>query len=227
MRNEKARKQLNSTQEQIYIAAIRNNVVILKDGSLRALLEVNSINFGLKSEDEQIGLINSYVSFLNTLKYPLQIVIQSRKFNIKAYLEKLKEQEKVQVNDLLRKQIGEYRNYIVDLIEMGDIMSKKFYVVVPFSATENMEMKSFWTRLTESFTPAVKITLSQQNFLKKHRDLMLRVNNVMSGLGGVGLKPKLLTTKELISVYYNLYNPVANSDAVKIEDMTQIRYDII
>ena len=227
MRNEKARKRLNSTQEQIYIAAIRNNVVILKDGALRAVLEVNSINFGLKSEDEQIGLINSYVSFLNTLKYPLQIVIQSRKFNIKSYLEALKEQEKVQVNDLLRKQIGEYRNYIVDLIEMGDIMSKKFYVIVPYSAKENMEMKSFWSRLTESFTPAVKITLSQQNFLKKHRDLMLRVNNVMSGLGGVGLKPKLLTTQELISLYYNLYNPTENSDASKVDDMSKIRYDII
>lgn len=227
MKNEQARKRLNSTQEQIYIAAIRNNVVILKDGALRAVLEVNSINFGLKSEDEQVGLINSYVSFLNTLKYPLQIVIQSRKFNIKSYLEALKEQEKVQVNDLLRKQIGEYRNYIVDLIEMGDIMSKKFYVIVPFSAKENLEMKSFWSRLTESFTPAVKITLSQQNFLKKHRDLMLRVNNVMSGLGGVGLKPKLLTTQELISLYYNLYNPTESSDASKVDDMSEIRYDII
>jgi hypothetical protein len=227
MKNKQARKKLNSTQEQIYIAAIRNNVVILKDGALRAVLEVNSINFGLKSEDEQVGLINSYVSFLNTLKYPLQIVIQSRKFNIKSYLEALKEQEKVQVNDLLRKQIGEYRNYIVDLIEMGDIMSKKFYVIVPYSAKEDMEMKSFWARLTESFTPAVKITLSQQNFLKKHRDLMLRVNNVMSGLGGVGLKPKLLTTQELISLYYNLYNPADNSDATKMDDMSKIRYDII
>ena len=227
MKNEQARKRLNSTQEQIYIAAIRNNVVILKDGALRAVLEVNSINFGLKSEDEQVGLINSYVSFLNTLKYPLQIVIQSRKFNIKSYLEALKEQEKVQVNDLLRKQIGEYRNYIVDLIEMGDIMSKKFYVIVPYSAKENLEMKSFWSRLTESFTPAVKITLSQQNFLKKHRDLMLRVNNVMSGLGGVGLKPKLLTTQELISLYYNLYNPTESSDASKVDDMSEIRYDII
>jgi hypothetical protein len=142
-------------------------------------------------------------------------------------LEALKEQEKVQVNDLLRKQIGEYRNYIVDLIEMGDIMSKKFYVIVPYSAKEDMEMKSFWARLTESFTPAVKITLSQQNFLKKHRDLMLRVNNVMSGLGGVGLKPKLLTTQELISLYYNLYNPAENSDATKMDDMSKIRYDII
>lgn len=227
MKNQANQKKLTSTQRTLYIAAIRNNVVILKDGSLRAVLEVNSVNFGLKSEEEQMGLVNSYVAFLNSLNYPIQIVIQSRKFNISSYIDKLKKQEQQQMNDLLRKQINEYRDFIIDLIEMNDIMTKKFYVVVPYSAKENLEMKGFFERFTEVLTPAVKITLSQENFLKKHRDLMLRINNVMSGLSGMSLKAKLLTTNELIKLYYNLYNPHGDVDRPEMEDMTNLRYDLV
>ena len=227
MKNKANQKKLSSTQSQLYIAAIRNNVVILKDGSLRAVLEVNSVNFGLKSEEEQTGLVNAYVAFLNSLNYPIQIVIQSRKFNVSSYISKLQKQEQQQMNDLLRKQIAEYRDFIIDLIEMGDIMTKKFYLVVPFAAKESLEMKSFFARFTEVLTPAVKITLSQENFLKKHRDLMLRVNNVMSGLGGMSLTAKLLTTNELIRLYYTLYNPHGDVDRPEMEDMTSLRYDLV
>lgn len=227
MKNKAKNKKIPSTQKNLYIAALRNNVVILKDGSLRAVINVNSVNFGLKSEDEQMGLVNNYVAFLNSLKYPLQIVIQSRKFNISSYMQELKAQESKQMNDLLRKQIVEYSEFVKDLIEMGDIMTKKFYVVIPLSGKDDMEQKGFFTRFAEVFKPAVKITLSQSNFLKKHRKLMLRVNNVMSGLAGMGLKAELLTTKDLIKLYYNSYNPHGDVDRPEVDDMTKLRYDIV
>ncbi|HPL93354.1 MAG TPA: hypothetical protein PLB38_03670 [bacterium] len=227
MKNKDNHKNLSATQHNMYIAALRNNVVILKDGGMRAVIEVNSINFGLKSEEEQVGLVNSYVSFLNSIKYPLQIVIQSRKFNVSAYVASLQEQIKKQPNDLLRRQIQEYSEFIVDLVDMNDIMYKKFYVVVPHTEEENFEVKGMMTRFSELFMPAAKITLSQEVFLKKHRDLMMRVNNVMSGLEGIGLKTKLLNTNELVAMYYNIYNPQDDADKPPIEDFTNMRYDVV
>lgn len=227
MKNKANHKNFSATQNSMYIAALRNNVVILKDGGMRAVIEVNSINFGLKSEEEQVGLVNSYVSFLNSIKYPLQIVIQSRKFNVSSYVASLQEQMKKQPNDLLRRQIQEYSEFIVDLVDMNDIMYKKFYVVVPHTEDEHFEPKGIITRFTELFMPATKITLSQEVFLKKHRELMLRVNNVMSGLEGMGLKTKLLNTNELVALYYNIYNPQDDADKPPIEDFTNMRYDLV
>jgi hypothetical protein len=227
MKNKDNHKNLSSTQANMYIAALRNNVVVLKDGGMRAVIEVNSVNFGLKSEDEQVGLVNSYVSFLNSIKYPLQIVIQSRKFNVSDYVATLQEEMKKQSNDLLRKQIKEYSEFIVDLVEMNDIMYKRFYVIVPHTEGDHFEVKGIFDRFGEVFMPAAKITLSQEIFLKKHRDLMLRVNNVMSGLEGMGLKCKLLSTNELVSLYYNVYNPQDDADKPPISDFTNMRYDVV
>ncbi len=227
MKNKTNHKNLSATQANMYIAALRNNVVILKDGGMRAVIEVDSINFGLKSEDEQVSLVNSYVSFLNSIKYPLQIVIQSRKFNVSTYVASLQEQIKKQPNDLLRKQIQEYSEFIVDLVEMNDIMYKKFYVIVPHTEEDHFEVKGLTDRFAEIFMPAAKITLSHEIFLRKHRDLMLRVHNVMGGLEGMGLKTKLLNTNELVALYYNLYNPQDDSDKPMIEDFMGMRYDVV
>src|SRR3989344_5732169 len=142
-----------STQQYLDIAEIKEDTVVLNDGTLRAVLLVSSINFSLKSEDEQNAIISSYISFLNFLEFPLQIVIQSRKLDIDSYLLRLKKIEKEQTNELLRMQTTEYRQYISELVEIGDIMTKRFYVVVPYDPLSDRQ-KSWIKRFFGLFTAA-------------------------------------------------------------------------
>ena len=121
-------------QKYLDIAEIRDDLVILKDGTLRSVLLVSSINFALKSVDEQNAIVQAYMQFLNGLEFPIQVVIQSRRMNIDTYVRTLDENEKNQTNDLLKRQIHDYREFVKQLVKMGDIMQKRFYVVVPYSS---------------------------------------------------------------------------------------------
>jgi hypothetical protein len=206
-----------STRQHLDIAEIKEDVVIMKDGTVRAVLLASSINFALKSEEEQNAIISGYVQFLNGLDFPLQIVIQSRRLNIERYLDKLKEQEKNQVNELLKIQIADYRQFVGELIQMGDIMSKKFYVVVPFSPFSDKQ-KGFFSRFKEILTPASALKLRGEKFLKRKRDLMLRVESVATGLQSMGIQTAALDTQGLIELFYNAYNP----DLVETEKLTSI-----
>lgn len=196
-----------TTQEYLSIAEIKEDCVIRKDGVLSAVIMVSSINFALKSAEEQDAIIQGYISFLNAIDFPLQIVIQSRKLNINPYLEKLKQLQKEQTNDLLRMQTGEYLDYIAELVKMGQIMTKKFYIVVSYSVF-TQKSKGFLSRMTEVFTPAKVVRIKQDLFLKRRKDLMLRVNNITSGLSSMSLNSILLDTQSLIELYYNIYNPI-------------------
>src|SRR3989338_8311268 len=122
-----------STQALLDIAEIKESTIVMKDGSLRAIIVVSSTNFSLKSGEEQNALISSYQSFLNSLSFSIQIVMQSRKLDIHSYLDKLRAVMAEQTNDLLRMQTEEYIEYISKLIEFASIMNKNFYVIVPFS----------------------------------------------------------------------------------------------
>lgn len=195
-----------STQTHLPIAEIKDGVVILKDGTLRAVLMTSSINFALKSEDEQNALISSYVSFLNSLDFPLQIVIQSRKLQIKPYVEKLIQLEKEQPNELLRIQTADYRSFIQELIQMGQIMTKRFYVVVPYDPLSN-NRKSFWARFKEVLKPALSVRLKEERFKQRVEDLNLRLRQVFSGLQGMGLEVIQLDTQAVIELFYSSYNP--------------------
>ena len=169
---------------------------------------MSSVNFALKSEEEQRASISGYVSFLNSLDFPIQIVIQSRPLNINGYLEELKKQEEQQINDLLRMQIAEYRSYIEELVELGDIMSKRFYVVVPYNPVTDTSMsKGFVERLMAAFSPTRVIRLKEEKFQKMKKELDRRVNHVMSGLVDMGLSAVQLDTQSLIELFYNTYNP--------------------
>ncbi len=209
MKNKKAdqkRKRIPAAQHYLPIAEIKNDTVIMKDGTLRAVLLVSSINFALKNEDEQNAIVSSYVGFLNSLEHPLNIVIQSRKLNIKPYLEKLAEQERQQTNELLRTQIADYRSYILELISLGEIMSKQFYVIVPYDPASN-KSKSFWTRLGEVVNPVQGVRLKGERFLKRKYELDMRVRQVEAGLSSMGLTIAQLDTQALIELYYSTYNP--------------------
>ena len=203
---EQKKKSMPSAQHYLSIAEIQNDTIIMKDGTLRAVLLISSINFALKNEDEQNAIISSYVSFLNSLDHPLQIVIQSRKLNIKPYLDRLAEQEKQQTNELLRAQITDYRAYIMELISLGEIMSKQFYVIVPYDPLSNRQ-KSFWARIMEVINPVRGVRLKGERFLKRKYDLDMRVRQVESGLSSMGLTVARLDTQALIELFYSTYNP--------------------
>jgi len=226
MKNKKAqktRKKMENAQHNLMINEIKQDTVVVKDGTLRAVLMVSSINFALKNEDEQNAIISSYISFLNSLDHPLQLNIQSRKLNIKPYLEKLTKLEKEQDNELLRIQIADYRSFVAELVDLGDIMSKSFYVVVPYDPLSNKK-KSFWNRLGELFNPGKIINLKDKRFLQRKHDLDMRVRMVDSGLRGMGLEVVRLDTQSLIELYYSTFNPdiallepVPGIDKIRIE----------
>lgn len=209
MKNEKVKKRKArrpSTQTHLPIAEIKDGVVILKDGTLRAVLMTSSINFALKSEDEQNAIVSSYVGFLNSIDFSIQIVVQSRKLQIKPYLDKLNKIEREQPNELLRIQIADYRAFVQELVDIGQIMTKRYYVVIPYDPISNRR-KSYWSRLKEVVKPALTLRLKDERFQKRRQDLEVRVRHVESGLANVGLQTVRLDTQALIELYYSTYNP--------------------
>ncbi len=193
-------------QRFLDIAEIKEDIIIMKDGTIRATLLVSSINFALKSMDEQNAIVQAYMQFLNSLDFPIQIVIQSRRMNIDEYMRKLNESEKSQTNELLKRQIGDYREYVKQLVSLGEIMQKKFFVVVPLDPSTDKQ-KGFFQRLAEILTPSVAIRLSEDKFRKDKESLMLRVNAVMGGLQSMSLNAAMLDTQSLIELFYTVYNP--------------------
>jgi hypothetical protein len=210
-----------STQQYLDIAEIKDDVVVMRDGTLRAILLVSSINFALKSEEEQEAIVSSYVGFLNNIGFPVQIVIQSRKLNIEAYLEELKQKEKEQMNELLKIQTHEYIEYIKELVSMGDIMSKSFYVVIPYNPMSDKH-KGFFSSVQEVFKPATLVRMKGKRFDRHKVELSRRVDSIASGLASAGLKTVQLDTQGLIELYYNTYNPVT-SENEKLTAMKNLR----
>lgn len=206
------KKAASSTQQYLDISEIREDIVVLRNGNLRAVLAVSSINFALKSSEEQDSIIYSYQSFLNSLDFPLEIVIHSRKFNIREYLEKLKGIEEQQSNELLRIQTQEYRNYIASLIEIANIMSKTFYIVIPFSPSELTEGTKEKLKKGAKAAKAMKTGAKKyghEEFQRLKSQLMQRVSHVETSLSGIGVRMVPLNTQELLELYYTLYNPEA------------------
>lgn len=186
---------------------IKDDVVVVKDGTLRAVVLVSSINFALKSEDEQNAIIQAYTQFLNSFEFPVQIVIQSRKLDIDEYLNRLEKTEKEQTNELLKMQTREYRQFVGELIELADIMSKRFYVVVPYNPVTRKKSSGFVDQLKEALAPTQVIQLKREQFEKYRIEVAKRVDFIVSGLSAMGLKAVNLDTQSLIELYYNTYNP--------------------
>lgn len=214
-----------STQDYVDIAEVRDNIVILNNGTIRSVLLVSSVNFALKSEEEQRATISGYVSFLNSLDFPIQIVIQSRPLNIDVYIETLKQKEEQQANELLRMQIAEYRSYIQELVELGEIMSKRFYVVVPYNpAADGTTSKGVTERVMAAFAPTRIIKLKEEKFQKMKLELDRRISHVLNGLTGMGLSTVQLDTQSLIELYYNTYNPDLHGQQ-KLTNLNELRLE--
>ncbi|MDD4290556.1 MAG: TraC family protein [Patescibacteria group bacterium] len=211
-----------STQEILYISDIVDDMIILKDGTVRAVLMVSSINFALKNQDEQESIIDGYYSFLNSLAYPLQIVIQSRNIDIDSYIEKIDKLSKQQTNELLRMQTLDYLQFIQELLELQAIMTKKFYVIVPYSAISNKK-RTFLNRVSDFFSTSADIVMKKKQ-LDEYRDqLYRRVAQIQDGLAEISLQAVPLDTASLIELYYNSYNPeISKSQKLKNIDKLQL-----
>ncbi|MFH1711677.1 MAG: TraC family protein [Patescibacteria group bacterium] len=211
------------TQRYLDIAEIREDVVVMKDGTLRSVIMVSSINFALKSIDEQQATVQSYMQFLNGLEYPIQIVIQSRKMNVDNYIKNLKDQEKTIDNELLKAQMRDYRSFVLELVELGEIMQKRFYVVVPYDPVGDKK-KGFFTKLSAALAPASVINLKGKQFQERKQALFQRVNIIQSGLTGMGLQSAILDTQGLIELYYTVYNPEV-FDTQRMTSTTDLRIE--
>jgi hypothetical protein len=208
-----------STQAYLDIAEIKEGTIVLKDGSLRAVMIVSSTNFSLKSSEEQNALIAAYQSFLNSLEHPIQVLMQSRKLDINTYLDKLRAVMQQQGNELLRLQTQEYIEYITKLVEFASIMNKTFYVIVPYSIDAAKE--GIFKKIGDIFNPAGTITASKQDF-ENHREILYqRIVHIANVLNGMGLRTIILSTEELIELLYNSYNLDAASP-IRIKSVDEL-----
>lgn len=194
-----------TTQDFVSIRDIKDNVVIQKNGQMCMILLASSINFALKSLDEQKAVLMQFQQFINTLDFTLQIYIQSRKLNIEPYLELLGGLDVKQDNDLMRIQLREYIEFIRTFTEDVDVMSKNFFVVIPYTATKINLTKN----ITNLFTPTQNnAALPTDNQFEEHRiQLEQRVGIVSEGLARVGVRTISLQKDDLVELFYHLYNP--------------------
>ncbi|MDD5026371.1 MAG: hypothetical protein PHH13_03265 [Candidatus Peribacteraceae bacterium] len=210
---QRKRNSAAGTQRYIPIAEIRNDTVLLKNAGLRAVLLVDPLNFNLKSETEQEGIIAGYQNFLNTLSFPIQIIIRSTKVNIDPYIGQIKSKAEKHTNPLLKEQAYAYAAFIEKLVDVADIMQKRFYLVVPQDdkpANQNT-LSQFFSWMNADDT-ALKVTERNKQFLERSILLRDRVNLVQSGLHNVGIVSRRLSTHELIELYYELYNPKTSQE---------------
>lgn len=207
MADEKANQNQNkarAAQDFVAIEEIRDGVVVLKDTSFRLILMVSSLNFALKSGDEQQAIILQYQNFLNSLDFHVQFFIQSRKLDVRPYLEVLEEREKEQLNDLLKIQTREYIEFIRQFTESTNIMAKTFFVVIPYSPAL-LNQKNGWFPWRKKAVRGETDELS--SFAEKRTQLEQRAAVVEQGLSRIGLRTVPLGTEELVELFFKLYNP--------------------
>ncbi len=195
-------------QKHIQIKEIKDDVVILKNKGIRAILMATSLNFDLKSTEEQDALIYKYQDFLNSIDFPIQIMVASRKFDIDPYIQILEEKQIDQENELLKIQALEYVDFIKGLTEITNIMTESFYVVIPYSPFITKNMSIFG----KFFKRNKNIETKETEFNEFKNNLWQRVEFVAAGLRGMGVKTAPLKTEELVELFYKLYNPNAKEE---------------
>lgn len=199
-----------STQKYLPFWEIRDGFILLKDWSLRAVLQVSSINFNLKSENEQKSLIAWYQWFLNTLNFPIQILIRSKRLDIDEYVEWLEKMAENKTNNLMKVQVLEYADYIKKLVEYANIMEKQFYVVVPLDwiSYDKTGLFDFISSVFKSWEDdASSLRIRSQSFEKSKASIKSRVDSVVVWLNNIWLSTKQLDTVELVELFYEMYNP--------------------
>ena len=218
----------NSTQNALQIAEIRDGIVIMNDGSFRSVLMVKSINFDLMSPQEQEAVEFAYQGFLNSLYFPIQVVVRSERVDLKQYLEKLDKIRSEHDNMLLAMLMDDYINYVDQLSEQANIMNKKFYIVIPYFPTPTIENQlkvstNFFTGLASMFNnKQQKVVINENDLDQAKTELRNRVQAVLGGLLQAGIQGLPLDTQELIELYYNVYNPdtATSQPLVNFDDLS-------
>lgn len=204
----------NTTQDFVPIRDVKQNVVILKDGRMCSVLLASSINFALKSRNEQEAILAQFQAFLNTIDFSLQFYIQSRRLDIQPYLNKLIAREEHQDNDLMRIQLREYMGFIRTFTNEVDVMSKNFFIVVPYTPTEI----NFKSNLGSLFGGAKKLVIDNMKFQEQRTQLEQRTTLVQQGLNSIGVRSITLEDDALVELYYHIFNP---NDVTKTSNVTK------
>ncbi len=192
-----------TTQEFVPIKDIKQNVVILKDGRMCSILLASSINFALKSLDEQRAILGQFQNFLNTLDFSIQFYIQSRRLDIEPYLEQLREREPLQDNDLMKIQLREYMSFIKTFVTEVDVMSKNFFIVVPYSS-QSIDIGS---GISSIFGRGTSSDVTEEKFEEQRLQLEQRASLVEQGLNRIGVRTIALEDEALVELYYHIFNP--------------------
>jgi len=205
-------KNFGNTQDLVEVESIQNDTLLLKNGSLRQIIMVGGINFSLKSEEEQNTITFSYQNFLNSLDFPIQTIIHSRKINIEDYISLLDKKTQEEKSELLRSQIGEYAEFIKSFVRDNPIMAKTFLVVVPFFPIQIPNKQSvgrIFPFFGKKDAGEEKIASEdrEESFQKNLQQLQQRTNQVIEGLQAIELEVKILNDQELVELFYNFYNP--------------------
>jgi hypothetical protein len=208
-----------STLQFVEISEIRDSVVILREGQMRAIIAVSSANFALKSAQEQEMIMGTFQGVLNSLEFPIQILVQSRRLDLSNYIERLKQIEDQQTNDLLRVKMQEYIEYIGQMLREINIMNKDFYVIVGYEAVTLKE--GLFGRFFRALNPTRIIKQKQEDFLRNRKLLMARADQVASKLSTLDLQVDILNTEQLIALLYNSYNPDL-LESIRLRDVADI-----
>jgi len=205
----KTQPKTKATQDFVPIREVRDGIVVLKNGSLRAVLMTSSLNFALKSQEEQEAILFQFQNFLNSIEFSIQIFVQSRNLDIRPYLALLEEQLKIQSNELMKIQIQEYIGFVKNFTESTNIMSKSFFIVVPYtpsvlktkggSALSNLSLKKKEQKDSKKE--------EQESFEENRSQLEQRVSVVEQGLSRTGIRVAQLGTEEVIELFYKMFNP--------------------
>lgn len=204
-----AKRSAKPAQELVDIKEIRDGILVLKDGSLRAVLIASSVNFALKSSDEQDAIILQYQNFLNALDFSVEFFVQSRGLNIEPYLDTLRERLKREYDELMKVQISEYIEFVKAFVDSSNIMAKSFYIVVPFTPVTLLKRGgvqdaffSFFGSKETRLQP-----LDDKKFEEYKTQIYQRMEVVRQGLVRTGVRVVPLNTEELVELFYGLYNP--------------------
>jgi len=207
-----------ATQNFVSINDIRDGVIMMKDGGVRGIIFVSSLNFSLKSEDEKIAVLSQFQDFVNSLDFTVQIFIQSRKLDIRPYLALLENQKKNHLNGLMKMQIDEYIQFIRTFTENTNIMKKGFFVVVPYAAAIlNSKNGIASTLFAGKKSSAETATMDEETFEENRTQLEQRISVVEQGLIRCGIRSARLGTEEVIELFYKIFNPGDSEKPISLE----------
>jgi hypothetical protein len=207
-----------ATQDFVPIEEIRDGVIILKDGGMRALILASSLNFSLKADDEKTAILLQFQDFLNSLDFSIQIFVQSRKLDIRPYLALLENQKKIQINDLMKIQIQEYVDFIKKFTESTNIMTKSFFVVIPYSPGVLQTKENLLTKFIPIKQKATPQANREENFEENRSQLEQRMAVVEQGLIRCGVRVARLGTEEIIELFYKTFNPGELEKPIQLQE---------